>query len=107
MAPKTIQGKILCAFVAIWGIVLITLPIAVIGTNFAKIYSDEEEKNQIAVNYKKELAEIKDALEKERLYQLQKKEDPNLNENDYEKDNVLVIKKLDWSYHRRLTEEKA
>lgn len=42
MVPKTEFGRIVGAITAIWGITLLSLPIAVIGANFSKIYREEE-----------------------------------------------------------------
>lgn len=89
MYPKTAQGKVLCGLVAIWGITLIALPVAIIGTNFSIIYSEEEEKEQMEANYLRELKEKREAVEREKEYQKQKRM------NDYESSDILVIKNLE------------
>jgi hypothetical protein len=47
MVPTTYFGKIFASFTALWGIILIGLPIAVIGNNFTKIHEEQRRKNQI------------------------------------------------------------
>lgn len=47
MVPISIWGKLLASFTGIWGIMLIALPVAVIGSRFSITYSTEEKKEKI------------------------------------------------------------
>ena len=53
MYPVTIQGKLVASFVFLWGIVVISLPIAIIGSNFVEAYSEAKYKNDITEEYEK------------------------------------------------------
>ena len=53
MYPVTIVGKIIASFVFIWGITLIALPVAIIGSNFADIYSQERHRHNMIDSHKK------------------------------------------------------
>lgn len=59
MYPITTMGKLIAGLTAIWGIVLIALPVAVIGSNFAVIYQDEEKVNKLMQEHKKQAEEKK------------------------------------------------
>lgn len=47
MYPSGTVSKLLAAFTAIWGIILIALPVAVVGTRYSKVQVDEEKKHQV------------------------------------------------------------
>ncbi len=55
MVPVTDLGKIFAALIAIWGIIVIALPVGFIGSNFVSVYSEEKQKSLIVEEYKKKL----------------------------------------------------
>ena len=63
MYPETVLGKILASFVFVWGIFLLALPIAIIGSNFSNVYNEEFTKQKIIdTNEKKNNSRIKSIL---------------------------------------------
>lgn len=59
MVPESTYGHLLAALTAIWGILLIALPVAVVGSRFTKIYVDEEKKNKIFEKFKKQNEDVR------------------------------------------------
>ena len=55
MYPSSPLGKFFAGLIAIWGIVMIALPVAIIGSNFAIVYAEEEQKSVIIKEYQKDL----------------------------------------------------
>ncbi len=45
--PITTQGKIFGALTAIWGVMLVAIPVGIFGSNFSKVYQKEENKARI------------------------------------------------------------
>jgi hypothetical protein len=47
LVPQSPAGKVIAAATAVWGIMLIALPVAVVGSRFAQTYINEEKKNTL------------------------------------------------------------
>jgi hypothetical protein len=47
MYPTSIWGKIFASGAALWGVMLVAIPVGIFGSNFSKIYSEEENKARI------------------------------------------------------------
>lgn len=52
LIPVTPAGKLLAGLTIIWGMIVFTLPIAIIGSNFKKIYKKEENRFNMYAEYK-------------------------------------------------------
>lgn len=53
MYPVTVVGKVIASFVFVWGVALIALPVAIIGSNFADIYAEESHRQKIISSHEK------------------------------------------------------
>ena len=52
MVPVSDLGKTIAALTAVFGLALVALPIAVIGSNFSKIYFEEERESKLIKKHK-------------------------------------------------------
>ncbi len=52
MVPQTPIGKILSGLTAIWGIILIALPVAIVGSNFSTVYYETKKEIEIIKKHK-------------------------------------------------------
>lgn len=47
MYPYGSVSKLFAAFTAIWGIIMVALPVAVVGSRYSKVQVDEEKKHKV------------------------------------------------------------
>ncbi len=55
MHPSSPLGKFFAGLIATWGIIVITLPVAIIGSNFAIVYAEGENKSVITKEHQRDL----------------------------------------------------
>ena len=60
--PISILGKIFASGTALWGVMLVAIPVGIFGANFSKVYSEEENKARIRkdIKEKKKTTQIMD-----------------------------------------------
>ena len=91
MYPSSVLGKCLAGLIAIWGIMLIALPVAIIGSNFATIYSEEERKDTIRKEYVEEQKKTKDEELKAGKNEEEGQKDQNELDSGLNNDEITMV----------------